>query len=96
MHTTNFTPIWVENPYTSQQINVEPLLRFNEQMLHPIVQDHPFSRTVVVLSNALLYMGQCPIKGSSSERVMQEIQGEVMALISAFGKMKASSNLETV
>ncbi len=52
--------IWIENPYTGQRLNIEPLLRFEARQY---VEDYPRStpigvtdRTKLIVSNAVAYL----------------------------------------
>ncbi len=93
--TDSQTPIWVTNPYTGQQVNVEPLFRFNEQPRNPLDQAYPLHRTIMVLANAKLLIHEHLQGNNMNPLVATDIKNALAGLMLALGEVEEMSNQST-
>ncbi|GAB3963000.1 hypothetical protein GCM10028805_65240 [Spirosoma harenae] len=94
------TPIWVVNPYTGEQIDLEPLFRFNAQPRNPLIQPIPFARTRMVLINIEMQYREKFVRGNNPPKellstYLEDLHSLIVAIseISAKHDSPASSQL---
>lgn len=85
----NQVETWVENPFTGQELNVEPIFRFNERPLNPFRQDYPLHRIIMVLKNAKMLIHEKSLGNDVNAILVDQALKNLEDLILSFGDVVA-------